>query len=127
MKTATVRNLQPDRSENEGGLALVPDLPDGMPEWIDARSFDATQGAKVGSEPHDDATQGRKLVGDHYDDPTQGQKVGSDPFDDATRPLARAAFKWAGATERAGSCRRQLRAVARKLTAGGPPQRIFDR
>jgi hypothetical protein len=35
------------------------------------RSFDPTQGRKIGSDP--------------YDDPTQGRKIGSDPYDDPTR------------------------------------------
>ena len=65
----------------------------------DPRSFDPTQGRKIGADPYDDPTQGRKIgsspfddptqgVGigfDPYDDPTQGRKIGSDPYDDPTR------------------------------------------
>lgn len=71
MKTATSPNVRPDRFESKQWPALVPDQHDGAYEAIDARSFDPTQGRKIGSEP--------------YDDPTQGRKVGSDPCDDPTR------------------------------------------
>jgi hypothetical protein len=85
MKTATVRNARPDRSECGDWLALVPDLPDGAPEAIDARPFDATQGRKIGSDPYDDSTQGRQIGSHPYDDPTQGRTIGSAPYADATQ------------------------------------------
>ena len=73
MKTATVRNVRPDRSESGKWPTLVPDLPDGAREAIDARSLDPTQGRKIGSEPYDDPTQGRQIGSDPYDDPTRGR------------------------------------------------------
>ena len=65
----------------------------------DPRSFDPTQGRKIGADPYDDPTQGRKTGADPdedptqgvrtgskpYDDPTQGGEIGSDPYDDPTR------------------------------------------
>ena len=71
MKTATARNVPSDRSENGDRLTPVPNLPNGAPEAIHARSFDPTQGRKIGSDPNDD--------------PTQGRTIGSRPYDDATR------------------------------------------
>ena len=90
MKTAVALNVRPDRSESGEWPALVPKLPDGAREAIDARWLDPTyddptQGRKVGADPYDDPTQGRKVGADPYDDPTQGQKIGSDPYDDPTR------------------------------------------
>ena len=51
----------------------------------DPRSFDPTQGRKIGADPYDDPTQGRKIGSSPYDDPTQGRKIGSSPFDDPTQ------------------------------------------
>jgi hypothetical protein len=85
MKTAIAPSVRPDRQESEDWPALVPDLPDVAPEAIDARSFDPTQGRKIGAEPYDDPTQGRQIGSDPYDDPTQGRKIGADPYDDPTQ------------------------------------------
>ena len=73
MKTAIAPNTLPDRYESGERPALVPDLPDESGRAIDARSFDPTQGLKIGSEPYDDPTQGRQIGSDPYDDPTRGQ------------------------------------------------------
>ncbi|MBV9417425.1 MAG: hypothetical protein JO363_20740 [Solirubrobacterales bacterium] len=51
----------------------------------DPRSFDPTQGRKIGADPYDDPTQGRTIGSRPYDDPTQGRKIGSDPYDDPTQ------------------------------------------
>ena len=51
----------------------------------DPRSFDPTQGRKIGADPYDDPTQGRTIGSGPYDDPTQGRKIGSDPYDDPTQ------------------------------------------
>jgi hypothetical protein len=87
MKTAIAPDVWPDGNESEEWPALVPDLPDGAREAIDARSFDPTQGRKIGADPYDDPTQGRKIGADPYDDPTQGRKIGADPYDDPTQGL----------------------------------------
>ena len=78
-------NVRPDRYDSEEWPALVPDMPDGAREAIDARSLDPTQGRKIGSEPYDDPTQGRLIGSDPYDDPIQGRQVGADPYDDPTQ------------------------------------------
>jgi hypothetical protein len=99
MNTAIARNVRQDRHESGERPALVPDPPEGPRESIDARSFDPTQGRKIGSDPYDDpthgrrlgsdpfddVTQGRKMGGKSYDDPTQGRKIGSEPYDDPTQ------------------------------------------
>ena len=85
MKTAVAPNVRPDRSESGEWSTLVPDLPDGAREAIEARYLDPMQGVKIGSEPYDDPTQGGKVGADPYDDPTQGRKIRSDPYDDPTR------------------------------------------
>lgn len=73
MKTAIAPNVPPVRYECGDRPALVPDLPDGDRGAIDARSFDPTQGLKIGSEPYDDPTQGRRIGSAPYDDPTRGR------------------------------------------------------
>jgi hypothetical protein len=85
MKTAVAPNVRPDRSESGDWPTLVPDLPDGAREPIDARYLDPMQGGKIGSEPYDDPTQGRQIGSDPYDDPTQGRMIGSAPYDDPTQ------------------------------------------
>ena len=73
MKTALAPNLRPGHHENREWPAPVPDLPDGARKAIDTRSFDPTQGTKIGSEPDDDPTQGRTIGSACYDDPTRGR------------------------------------------------------
>jgi hypothetical protein len=73
MKIATAPHVRPDRSDDGKGLTLVPDPPDGAGQVSDARSFDPTQGRKIGAEPYDDPTQGRKIGSDRYDDPTRAR------------------------------------------------------
>ena len=85
MKTAIAPNVRPDRDESREWPKLVPDLPDEAHRGIDARSFDPTQGLKIGSEPYDDPTQGRRIGSAPYDDSTQGRTIGSAPYDDPTR------------------------------------------
>ena len=85
MKTATPPNVHPDHHDNGKRPTLVPDSLDQAREAVDARSFDPTQGTKIGSEPYDDPTHRRKIRSDPYDDPTQGRKIGADPYDDATQ------------------------------------------
>lgn len=71
MKTAIAPHARPDGYERKQWPPLFRDQRDGAREAIDARSFDPTQGTKIGSEP--------------YDDPTQGRQIGSYPYDDPTR------------------------------------------
>jgi hypothetical protein len=71
VKTAIAPHARPDGNERKQWPPLLPDQRDGAREALDARSFDPTQGTKLGSEP--------------YDDPTQGRQIGSDPYDDPTR------------------------------------------
>jgi hypothetical protein len=73
MKTAIAPNIRPDLYDSEEWPALVPNLPDGAREAIDARWLDPTQGRKVGSEPYDDPTHGRQIGSDPYEDPTRGR------------------------------------------------------
>jgi hypothetical protein len=51
----------------------------------DPRSFDPTQGRKIGADPYDDPTQGRKIGSGRYDDPTEGRTNGADAYDDPTQ------------------------------------------
>ncbi|MFZ0972649.1 MAG: hypothetical protein WAN22_10525 [Solirubrobacteraceae bacterium] len=73
MKTAVAPHARPDRYERKEWPTLFPDQRDGAREATDARSFDPTQGTKIGSEPYDDPTQGRQIGSDPYDDPTRGR------------------------------------------------------
>src|SRR5947199_2563479 len=85
MTTTVTPNLKPDHAESDGRPTRVPVPADTTPQERDERTFDPTQGRKLGSDPYDDPTQGRKLGSDPYDDPTQGRKLGSDPYDDPTQ------------------------------------------
>ena len=73
MKTTISPNVRPGRYDSEERPALVPHMPDGVREASNARSFDPTQGRKIGSDPYDDPTQGRQIGSDPYDDPTTGR------------------------------------------------------
>ncbi len=73
MKTAIAPHARPDGHERGEWPTLIPDERDGARGAIDARSFDPTQGTKIGSEPYDDPTQGRKVGSEPYDDPTRGR------------------------------------------------------
>jgi hypothetical protein len=53
MKTAVAPNVRPDRSESGEWPTLVPNLPGGAREAIEARWLDPTQGRKIGSDPYD--------------------------------------------------------------------------
>jgi hypothetical protein len=73
MSTAAAQNIQPDHDESAQWPAPVPAPQDGAREAIDARYFDATQGAQIGSDPYDDATQGVQIGSDPHDDATRGR------------------------------------------------------
>jgi hypothetical protein len=85
MKTAIAPNVRPQPHESERWPPPVPDLPEGAPQELGARSLDPTQGRKISSEPYDDPTQGRQIGSDPFDDVTQGRKIGPDPYDDPTQ------------------------------------------
>ena len=65
-----------DRLESEEWPAVDQEPAEPPGEQADARSFDPTQGRKIGSDPYEDPTQGRKIGSDPYDDPTHGRKIG---------------------------------------------------
>lgn len=72
--TATVApSLNPDHAESDRRPTLVAVPADTTPQEPDVRSFDPTQGRKLGSDPYDDPTQGRKIGSEPYDDPTRGR------------------------------------------------------
>jgi hypothetical protein len=74
MTTTVAPNLKPDHSERDRRPTLVPVPSDTTPqEGPDVRSFDPTQGRKLGADPYDDPTQGRKTGSDPYDDPTRAR------------------------------------------------------
>jgi hypothetical protein len=73
MTTTVAPNLNPDHAESDSRPTLVPVQADTTPQEPDVRSFDPTQGRKIGSDPYDDPTQGRKLGADPYDDPTRAR------------------------------------------------------
>jgi hypothetical protein len=85
MTTVIAPDRESEHSENEQPAALGRDRADAGRRDPDPRSFDPTQGRKIGADPYDDPTQGRKIGADPYDDPTQGRKIGADPYDDPTR------------------------------------------
>ena len=85
MTTTVAPDLESDHSESEQPSTLGRDLADATREHTDARSYDPTQGRKIGTDPYDDPTQGRKIGADPHDDPTQGRKIGSHPYDDPTQ------------------------------------------
>jgi hypothetical protein len=73
MKPSTAPNIEPDGYRTSDRPALVPDPPIRLDNAIDPRSFDATQGRKIGAGPFEDSTQGRQLGSDPYDDATRGR------------------------------------------------------
>jgi hypothetical protein len=85
MTTTAAPNLKPNHAESDRRPTLVPVPADTTPQEPDARSFDPTQGRKIGTEPYNDPTQGRSIGAKPHDDPTQGRQIGSDPYDDPTR------------------------------------------
>jgi hypothetical protein len=85
MTTTVAPELKPDLPENEKWPPLDQEPADTTRQQADARSFDPTQGRKIGSDPYDDPTQGRKIGSDPYDDPTQGVRTGAHPYDDPTQ------------------------------------------
>jgi hypothetical protein len=85
IETALARNRAFAAAGSDQRPTLVPAPADTTPQEPDVRSFDPTQGRKIGSDPYDDVTQGRKLGSDPYDDVTQGRELGSDPYDDVTQ------------------------------------------
>ena len=72
--TATIApQLKPDPPESDKWPTHDQELADTTGQPPHARSFDPTQGRKIGSDPYDDPTQGRKLGSDPYDDPTRAR------------------------------------------------------
>jgi hypothetical protein len=64
MTTTAASDLEPDRHESDERpiLRLVPVQT--TPAEPEARSFDPTQGRRIGAYPYDDPTQGRR-IGSH--------------------------------------------------------------
>ncbi len=85
MTTTVAPDLKPDHPESEDRPTLVRSLVDTTPQEPEVRSFDPTQGRRVGTHPYDDLAQGRQIGSHPYDDPTQGRQIGSHPHDDPTR------------------------------------------
>ena len=85
MTTTVSPEPRPDLPEREERPTLDQEPANTTRQQADARSFDPTQGRKIGSDPYDEPTQGRKIGSDPYDDPTQGGKIGADPYDGPTR------------------------------------------
>jgi hypothetical protein len=85
MTTVIAPDRQSDHSETERPTTRGRDLAGMTRREPDPRSFDPTQGRKIGADPYDDPTQGHKIGADPYDDPTQGRKNGADPYDDPTQ------------------------------------------
>jgi hypothetical protein len=84
MTTLVAPDRESDHSQTERPTTRERDPVDTARREPDPRSFDPTQGRKIGADPYDDPTQGRKVGSDRYDDPTQGRRIGSDP---TTTPL----------------------------------------
>ena len=85
MTTLVAPDRESDHSETERPTTRGRDPADTARREPDPRSFDPTQGRKIGADPYDDPTQGRKIASGPYDDPTQGRKNGADPYDDPSQ------------------------------------------
>jgi hypothetical protein len=85
MTTVVAPDRESYQSETERPTTRERDLADAALQEPEPRSFDPTQGRKIGAAPYDDPTHGRKIGADPYDDPTQGRKNGADPYDDPTQ------------------------------------------
>jgi hypothetical protein len=59
MTTTVAPNLKPDHAESDRRPTRVPAPADRTPQAPDVRSFDPTQGRKIGADPYDDPTQAR--------------------------------------------------------------------
>lgn len=73
MTTTMTPDLEPGHAESGRRPPLVPVSADTTPQERAVRTFDPTQGRKLGADPYDDPTQGRKLGSDPYDDPTRAR------------------------------------------------------
>ena len=69
MATTVGPELKPDRFEREDS-PVYRTLAGTTRKQPAARSFDPTQGRRIGSGPYDDVTQGRRIGSNAYDDPT---------------------------------------------------------
>ncbi len=58
MTTTVAPNPKPDHAESDRRPTLVPVPAAPTPQKPDVRSFDPTQGRKLGSDPYDDPTHG---------------------------------------------------------------------
>ena len=85
MTTVAAPDRESEHSETERPTTPGRATADTARPEPDPRSFDPTQGRKIGADPYDDPTQGRTIGSGPYDDPTRGRKIGSDPYDDPTR------------------------------------------
>jgi hypothetical protein len=85
MTTVVAPDRGPDHSDTKRPTTRGRDLVDAALREPDLRSFDPTQGRKIGSGPYDDPAQGRTIGSGPYDDPAQGVRTGADPYEDATR------------------------------------------
>ncbi len=59
MTTTVAPELKPGHAESDQRPTLVPAPADTTPQEPDVRSFDPTQGRKVGADPYDDPTRAR--------------------------------------------------------------------
>jgi hypothetical protein len=73
MTSTIAPELESDHSETKARPTLDRQPPDTTREQPAPRSFDPTQGRRIGSGPYDDPTQGRRIGSDPYDDPTQAR------------------------------------------------------
>ena len=85
MTTLVAPDRESDRSETRRPTTRGRDQADTACREPDPRSFDPTQGRKIGADPYDDPTQGRKIGSGPHDDPTQGRTNGEHPYDDPTQ------------------------------------------
>jgi hypothetical protein len=73
MTSAIAQDLKPDLDGREEWRTPELELVDSASVERDARSFDPTQGRKIGSDPYEDPTQGRQIGSHPYDDPTRAR------------------------------------------------------
>jgi hypothetical protein len=85
MTTVVAPDRESYQSETERPITQGGDPADTALQESEPRSFDPTQGRKIGADLYDDPTQGRKIGSDPYNDPTQGRKNGAHPYDDPTQ------------------------------------------
>jgi hypothetical protein len=98
MTTVVAPDRGPDHSDTKRPTTRGRDLVDAALREPDLRSFDPTQGRKIGSGRYDDPTQGRTIGSGPYDDPAQGRTIGSGPYDDPAQGVRTGADPYEDAT-----------------------------